>query len=195
MNSQTSLAAQIRACRRCPLGGLEGFAVPAEVGNSAPLLGFLLEAPGQHEAATSRPLVGKAGQVFDLLLEDAGLQRSEVLIMNSVRCRPPNNRLTGALGSAALEACKHWTLAEFEAYNPKVVVLMGATAIHQVFSKKPLVGKVRGMVRGTTEEFEYGKRLWVPTYHPAAILRPTGRGNRRLVVEDLKLAKELLYGN
>ncbi len=92
----------------------------------------------------------------------------------------------------AIESCDEWTRAELELYNPSVVVLMGATAMKNVFGTDPKVGLTRGQVRTTSADFEFGSRTWVGTYHPASLFRPNGKANMPLVVADLMLARDLL---
>jgi len=105
VNVDYDLVFEMNECRACPLGqqrvdralaGTGGCLVPAEVGNRYEKggLAFLLEAPGAVEDATGRPLVGLAGKLFDQMLGDVGLSRDEVLILNKVKCRPPNNNLS-----------------------------------------------------------------------------------------------------
>ena len=180
-------------CTRCPLHilrGTDGHAVPAELGSAAssPLLGFMAEAPGAQENATGkRP----AGKMFGKLLAGGGVARENVLLMNTVRCRPPHNALSSH--GYAVEACNDWTIAEFKVYDPKVVVLMGKTAIMRVFPGADLrVGEVRGSVRSTGAEHQYGARVWVPTYHPAALVRSHNTELIKLVSEDIRLAASLL---
>lgn len=166
------------------------FAVPAEVGSRyAPAgLAIMCEAPGAQEAATSRPLVGPAGGIFEGLLAEAGLERDELLLMNRVRCRPPGNRLGDAPGS--VEACDEWTQKELATYQPSVVLLMGGTAIAAVFGSTAKVSSIRGTARCTGEEHPWGKRVFLATYHPASLLPYRGPANRPLVLQDLVLAKE-----
>lgn len=167
------------------------YAVPAEVGELAPPrpLAVICEAPGAQEAATSRPLVGRAGQMFNEMLGQAGIDRRTLVIMNRVRCRPPDNKLANA--PEAIPNCNHWTQEELSAYDPSVVVVMGGTALTAVFGAKAKVGMTRGRTRTTGVTSEYGARVWIATYHPAAIARPTGRHNLPLVVGDLRRAQEL----
>ena len=183
-------------CTRCPLHTLRGdggHAVPAELGSAADdlLLGFLAEAPGAQENATGKPLVGPAGKMFGKLLAGGGVSRESVLLMNTVRCRPPHNALSSH--GYAIEACNDWTIAEFKVYDPKVVVLMGKTAIMRVFPGADIkVGEVRGSARSTGPEHQYGARVWVPTYHPAALTRSHNAELIKLVSEDIRLAATLL---
>lgn len=192
-----SPSASITACDRCDLAKLRDskgwHSVPGELIIPVhPLLGVLCEAPGEQEALTARPLVGKAGILFDSLLEQVGLNRDEVLLMNTIRCRPLKNNMKSREAIEAVVACDEWTQTEFKYYDPDVVVVMGNTATQHIFGTSATIGTMRGVVRSTGEEHKYGKRLWVPTYHPANLLPHRSPRNRPLVVKDLKLAMELL---
>ena len=198
MEQNTRLALKISVCQECRLGALRTQAVPAEVGGAYEIGGIavMCEAPGAQEDAVGRPLVGPAGREFERLLAAAGLRREELVLMNRVRCRPPRNRLTD--WPDALLGCDPWTAAELEEYAPLVVVLMGATAMAPLFGATAKVGEVRGKQRSTGPEHPWGARLWLPTYHPASLFRPSGRANKSLVIQDLREARktwELLQGN
>lgn len=167
-----------------------GYAVPATVGVSYETggLAVICEAPGAQEAATSLALVGKAGHVFDDLLSDASIDRRSLVLLNRVRCRPPNNRLASV--PEALPNCDEWLVKELDAYDPKVVVVMGATALHTIFGADAKVGATRGSTRTTGTEFPYGPRIWVATYHPASLFNNRSPLNRPAVIADLILARE-----
>lgn len=198
MESNAELASQIYTCTNCPLHEYRTVAVPAEVGTLYEPGGIALiaEAPGANEDATGRPMVGRAGDVLNRCLEKAGLVRSELLIMNRVRCRPPRNNLKDF--PEALEACDEWTIKEIEAYSPAVVVAMGRTALSVVFGAQSKVGETAGTLRATGAGFSYrvkddsGVLIWVSTYHPAAALRR--REVEAVIVEHLGLAREVWVG-
>lgn len=189
----------IQTCLRCSLGtrrealvaaGDAALAVPAELGPNAtpPLIAFMCEAPGAHEEATGHPLVGRAGQMFNRILELSGTSRDQVLMLNRVRCRPPNNDL--ASYPDATTQCDYWVKEELAAYDPKVVVLMGNTATRAIFGADVKISKVRGTMRSTGEDFDYGARLWVPTYHPSAVMR-TRRLLDEVVADVTEAVKEI----
>lgn len=192
-----ALRYSIATCHRCPLGDLRDssgtVAVPAEPGSAYRVggLAILAEAPGLRESQQGRPMVGPAGKTLDEILAAAGLQRADVLLLNRIRCRPPNNKIKSKEGLSALAECDPWLRAELSTYQPGVVLLMGGTAIEIAFGKSPSVGKTRGMVRHTRSEFEYGERTWVATAHPAAILHGDAHWGP-LILQDLQLAKEML---
>lgn len=146
------------------------------------------EAPGRNEDREGRPFVGQAGKLLDRLLAEAGLTRSEVSITNRVRCWPgmgnpdPSHR--------EKLACLPWLEQEVQEAEPGVVVLLGlqaATWAHPAV--KPKMAELRGALRA----MPVGDRvvLTIVTYHPAAALRQ-GEIVERLIVEDLRKAKEML---
>lgn len=193
MNPDPGLYAAVHECRRCPLWaqrGDDGMAVPAEVGSGYEPggLAIMCEAPGYYENQSGRPLVGKAGQTLDSILELAGMQRSDLLIVNRVRCRPPNNRLQDY--PEAVHACDHWTTQELTVYNPRVVVLMGATALRAVFGAQSKVTVTRGSFASRTDRHEWGARVYTATYHPSAATRSGGANGNvgRLIRDDLREA-------
>ena len=188
---------QINKCHACPLGDMRDAndtrAVPAEAGDNYHPGGLAIfaEAPGAKEALVGRPMVGAAGDQLNELLDYVGLSRDKVVIISRVRGRPPNNKIKSKEGVAAIAGCDPWVRAELDAYNPGVVLLMGATALELVFGKNPAVGKLRGSLRATGPEFAYGERLWVATAHPAAVLHGDPHW-LPLIMQDMALAKGLL---
>src|SRR5262249_60582317 len=84
------LAAQIRACPKCPLHRSRAVAVPGDGAPSAAVM-VIGEAPGAEEDKSGHPFVGAAGRLLDHTLADSGLSRDRLLITNVVKCRPPRN--------------------------------------------------------------------------------------------------------
>ena len=146
-------------------------------------LGLLGEAPGVQEAASGLPFVGQAGRVLEDALAAVGVRRQDCYVGNRVRCRPPANRISEY--PDALNECDTWTRAELALYNPRVMVLLGKTAFTPIFGDHP-VWQVRGHMRHTGVEHPWGSRLWVATYHPAAVLRKMELFE--MLVGDIRLA-------
>jgi uracil-DNA glycosylase family 4 len=96
-------------CAGCPLEHVgAGFMAPQFGSNGVVLLG---EALGADEADAGKPFVGKAGFKLTRLVEWAGFSRGDFTILNSVWCRPPDNKLDGQpFESAAIQHCRtvHW---------------------------------------------------------------------------------------
>ena len=109
-------------------------------------------------------------------------------LTNSVRCRPPGNRLQDY--PEAVAACASWTELEFGVYDPAVVVLMGRVAMRQVFGAEAAVGSTRGSFAATPAKHPWGARLCVCTYHPAAAVYNGGETSdvADFIVQDLRAA-------
>ena len=176
------LASQIRACKLCPLHTTRTLGVPAWIGKDYNGIGIMCEAPGREEDLRGTPLVGRAGQLLDTYLEAVNMSRDELLLINRIRCRPPNNDIKSSEAVSALAICDQWTVKELNAYKPRVLVLMGATAA------KPTFGNVSvSQGRGTYVTID--ERHYIYTYHPAAALRNPDLG--KFIMQDLLLAKAL----
>ena len=141
----------------------------------------MCEAPGREEDVRGVPLVGRAGQLLDSYLEAVGMSRDQLLLMNRIRCRPPNNDIRSSEAVSALAICDQWTVKELDVYSPRVCILMGATAAKPIWGTVP-VSTARGQYTTTD-------RTYVFTYHPAAALRNPELG--RYIMEDLVLARDL----
>ncbi len=175
-----ALARAVEECGRCGLRAGATHVVPGE-GNPAARLMLVGEGPGQQEDLTGRPFVGPAGQLLERMLAAIGLKREEVFIANVVKCRPPGNRVPADEEAAA---CLPYVLARIELVNPEVVMLLGATATRALAGKNLAITKVRG------QWFERAGRMYLPTYHPAALLRDPSK--KREAWEDLKKVRDYL---
>jgi DNA polymerase len=121
------------------------------------------EGPGANEDKLGRPFVGRAGKLLDQVLEKYQLTRQEgVFISNIVKCRPPENRLPRKI---EIDTCLPYLEEQIKLINPKIIVLLGLTAVKSYLGLKEQMKELRGK----TIEKE-GKKIMV-TYHPAAILR------------------------
>ena len=154
-----ALAAEIRACTRCPLYKGARQAVPGEGSAEAGIL-FLGEAPGYNEDVQGRPFVGAAGQLLDQLLAGIGLDRSKVFITNVVRHRPPENR--DPLPDE-IAACDAWFRAHVEVLRPRVVVTLGRFAMYK-FLPGESISRIHGRARRVADVTVF------PMFHPAAAL-------------------------
>jgi len=157
--------AQARGCVRCPELAATRNTVVFGAGNADADLMFVGEGPGANEDKQGLPFVGRAGKLLDTLLEEIGLQRSEVFIANVVKCRPPGNRDPLPI---EIENCHEYLLRQVELIEPTVICTLGN------FSTKLLRGDPTGITRlhGQPEVLVLGMRAvrLYPIYHPAAAL-------------------------
>jgi uracil-DNA glycosylase family 4 len=157
------LAEEAEACRACPLGDIRTQAVFG-VGHPSADLMFVGEAPGFHEDQKGEPFVGAAGQLLTKLIDSKlDLQRSDVMIVNVLKCRPPGNRDPLP---AEVEACSGFLREQLRLVRPRLVVALGN------FAAKLLTGSSLGITK--LRERRFTMRDGTPlmcTFHPAAALR------------------------
>jgi DNA polymerase len=177
------VADEARTCTRCGLAAGRTQVVFGRGDPDADLM-FIGEGPGQQEDEQGQPFVGRSGQLLDrLLLEETGLGRDEVRVVNVVMCRPPGNR--DPLPEE-IEACSPYLARQIELTRPKVIVTLGNFATRQVLGTKDGITKLRGR----THPHPSGAAI-VPTFHPAAVLRG-GAEPMAQMRADLVRAKLLL---
>jgi len=155
---------EARGCVACQLAGSRTQVVFG-AGNADADLMFVGEAPGANEDRMGLPFVGQAGKLLDRLLEEIGLERGDVFICNTLKCRPPDNRDPHP---HEIEACRPYLLRQIELIEPTVICTLGN------FATKLLRGDPTGISRlhGQVEVRVIGPRAvrLLPLYHPAAAL-------------------------
>lgn len=172
-----ALAVRIGACTACEELAAARTTVVAGVlpASDAPNLVLVGEAPGADEDVAGLPFVGRSGRLLDELLAEAGASRTEVGVLNVLKCRPPGNR---APRVREVARCRPWLAAQLALADPRVVVALGATAVRWFLGP----GARLTALRGEGVPWPDGRRrdggpvLVFPTYHPSAALRfgPSG---------------------
>ena len=153
-----ALAIQIRSCVQCPLHASRTKAVPGEGSPSARVM-LIGEAPGRDEDQRGQPFVGAAGRFLDQMLAGSGVDRSDLFITNTVKCRPENNRTPR---KREIDTCTSLYLFEqIELINPALIMLLGSVATKKLLGVNS-VNEVRGRV------IEHNNRKYLAGYHPAA---------------------------
>jgi len=159
--SWESIEQAIAHCRRCGLCQQRHSIVLGEGNRNADIM-LVGEGPGADEDAQGRPFVGKAGQLLDKMFLSIDMRREELYITNVVKCRPPGNRTPQ---DDEAEACLPILRMQYALIKPKIVVCLGATATRHVYDREARITRVRG------QWLEKNGTLFLPTYHPAALLR------------------------
>lgn len=178
--SWPTLTEEITRCQKCRLCAGRTYPVPGE-GNPHARLMFIGEGPGRDEDQTGRPFVGRAGQLLDKMIGAIGLSREEVFIANVVKCRPPQNRAPEA---DEVAACMPYLRAQVGLIRPQVIVLLGSSALGAILGPDHRITRERGA-------WIERKGVWfMPTFHPAALLRDESK--KRPVWEDLKKVRDKL---
>jgi uracil-DNA glycosylase len=180
-------------CKGCHLWKLGTQTVFGE-GSAAAEIMFVGEQPGDQEDRTGRPFVGPAGRLFDQALEAAGINRSDTYVTNAVKHfkweARGKRRIHQKPNWAEMTACRPWLEAELAAIEPRVLVLLGATAAQSLLGRQFRVTQNRRkLVESNLAESV------TATIHPSAILRgePEQRETELAAfVEDLRFVKSLL---
>ena len=169
------LKQEVNQCTKCILSKTRTNVVFGEGSQNAKIM-CIGEGPGYYEDQQGRPFVGKSGQLLDKILDVCGFNRKEhVFIGNIVKCRPPNNR--DPLPEER-ESCLPYLYKQIEMIEPKIIILLGATALKGLIDPNAKITKVRG------EWLNWNDRLVMPTFHPSALLR--NEKLKRSAWEDFK---------
>lgn len=163
-----AIAAEVRACRRCPLSAGRTQAVPGE-GDPDTEVVFVGEGPGFNEDRQGRPFVGRAGELLVRLLATLGWRREEVFITNVVKCRPPDNRDPEP---SEIAACAPYLQRQLEVLDPALVVTLGRHSMAR-FMPGARIGAAHGTMAPVDASTGVTDALVYALYHPAAALRST----------------------
>ena len=149
-------------CRLCGLCELRTKIVMPSGDLNSPVV-FVGEAPGEREDIIGKPFVGRSGKLLDAIMEEEGVDRSKVMITNTVKCRPPENRDPT---KEEMDACRPFL--DHELAGRKVVIGLGKSACRDLLGYE---GKMADIANTKMSIKVLGKDvLFIPTYHPAACI-------------------------
>ena len=132
-------------------------------GNPFAKLMIIGEAPGAKEEEIGEPFVGRSGKLLDKLLQNAGIDiNQDVYFCNVVKCRPPKNRRPT---KTEIQENLPWLYQQIKLVNPKIILLVGATALEAILKNKSPISILRG------KWINWNGRLVMPIFHPAYLLR------------------------
>lgn len=153
-----------RECKKCEKCILSKTRKNVVFGNGNPYSELMIigEAPGEEEDKIGIPFVGKAGRKLTEVLLKYGIERENIYITNTVKCRPPENREPRP---NELKECFYYLKKEIEVISPKIILCLGRYAVITILGEDKKISELR---KGEYEKF--GAKVFV-TYHPSAILR------------------------
>lgn len=157
-----AIAARADACDACALRQQRTRSVPGQGNPFSPDVLFIGEAPGADEDREGLAFVGAAGQFLTKMIQAMGYTREQVFIANICKCRPPKNRTPLP---EEMQACLPFLREQIHIIRPKVIVLLGGTAV------KGLLDTQVGVTRMQGQWTRYEGIPVMPTFHPAYILR------------------------
>jgi len=177
------LEKSILECKKCRLCTNRTNIVFGQ-GNKKARLMFIGEGPGADEDKQGIPFVGKAGQLMNNAFQALEINREDVYIANIVKCRPPSNRVPE---DDEVQMCLNYLRNQVILIKPKIIVLLGSTALKNILGKEYVITAVRG------NWMEKNGIKYMPTWHPAALLRDE---NKKVEFwQDLKEAKKYIDNN
>ena len=148
-------------------------------GNPKSQIMLVGEGPGEKEDIQGKPFVGEAGILLNKMLNAINIKREDVYITNVVNYRPPNNRKPEI---SEINRYSVFLREHISIINPKILILMGSTAMEAIFGQKLKISKERGKWKDT---IIYQKTyLSILTFHPAYLLRQPDQ--KKFSWKDLK---------
>ena len=151
----------LRDCKKCKLC-TNRTNIVFGTGNKQASIMFIGEGPGADEDLQGEPFVGKAGKLMNMAFDTLGIDRKELYIANIVKCRPPGNRNPE---QDEATACLNYLRNQVILVKPKIIVLLGSVAL------KNILGQEYGITASRGNWIEKKGIWYMPTWHPAALLR------------------------
>ena len=141
------------------------------------------EGPGQKEDEIGKPFVGDAGQLLNKMLSAININRENIYITNVVNFRPPNNRKPEP---NEINRYSEFLREHISIIEPKILILMGSTAMEALFGSKIKISKERG----AWKELIINNKTYLTmiTFHPAYLLRQADQ--KKYSWADLKEIKK-----
>ena len=152
-------------------------------GNPKSKIMLIGEAPGANEDDEGLPFVGRAGMLLDKMLTAINLDRKKVYISNIINYRPPENRRPT---DEEIKRYLPFITKHIEIINPKILVLLGSTAMNALIGNEVVISKMRG--KWIEKEFGNCKTSVIITFHPAFLMRQPAQ--KKMSWIDLKMIRE-----
>ena len=152
-------------------------------GNPKSKIMLVGEAPGATEDQEGLPFVGRAGMLLDKMLAAINLDRKKVYISNIVNYRPPENRKPT---EEEIRRYLPFITKHIEIINPKILVLLGSTAMNALIGNNVVISKMRG--KWIEKKFGSCKTSVIITFHPAFLMRQPAQ--KKMAWIDLKMIRE-----
>ncbi|MDC2986968.1 uracil-DNA glycosylase [Candidatus Pelagibacter bacterium] len=152
-------------------------------GNPKSKIMLIGEAPGANEDEEALPFVGRAGALLDKMLSAINLDRKKVYISNIVNYRPPDNRRPT---DEEIKRYLPFITKHIEIINPKIIVLLGSTAMNALIGKGVVISKMRG--KWIEKKFGNCKASVIITFHPAFLMRQPAQ--KKMAWIDLKMIRD-----
>ena len=152
-------------------------------GNPKSKIMLIGEAPGANEDEEGLPFVGRAGALLDKMLAAIDLDRKKVYISNIINYRPPDNRRPT---DEEIKRYLPFITKHIEIINPKILVLLGSTAMNALIGSEVVISRMRG--KWIEKKFGNCKTSVIVTFHPAFLMRQPAQ--KKMAWIDLKMIRD-----
>ena len=152
-------------------------------GNPNSKIMLIGEAPGTNEDEEGLPFVGRAGALLDKMLAAIDLDRKKVYISNIINYRPPDNRRPT---DEEIKRYLPFITKHIEIISPKILVLLGSTAMNALIGNEVVISKMRG--KWIEKKFGNCKTSVIITFHPAFLMRQPAQ--KKMAWIDLKMIRD-----
>ena len=176
------LKTKIRLIKNCDLKKNATNLVFAD-GNINSKIMIIGEGPGANEDVEGKPFVGRAGKLLDKMLASIKLDRTKVYISNVVNYRPPENRRPTEI---EIERYLPYLKSHIEIINPKILLLLGSTALNSLIGNEVVISKARG--KWIQKDIGTAKPWIIASFHPAFLMRQPEQ--KKMAWIDLKMIRE-----
>jgi len=201
VDDYAELAEEIRECTKCGLCATRHLVV-VDRGDPTAELVFIGESPGASEDATGQAFVGRAGAELDAYLAEAGVDK--FLIINVLKCRPPNNKFPGDQDSyhpaEVVNECLPWLDKQLGVLKPKAIILVGGKAACYTIYRGRDMPRVGDIVGKRMRSDDYPDVEIFSIYHTAYLLRLKNMRRdeydriRAETIETLRSAQKVVDG-
>ena len=182
LNQLEELRKRINSIKNCDLKKNATNLVFSD-GNPFAKIMIVGEGPGANEDKEGKPFVGRAGKLLDKMLTAIKLNRKNVYISNVVNFRPPMNRRPT---DEEIKKYLPFLNKHIELINPKILLLLGATALNALIGNEVVISKARG--KWTNKKFGESTIQIIASFHPAFLMRQPDQ--KKYAWEDLKMIRK-----
>jgi uracil-DNA glycosylase family 4 len=172
----------IQSIKNCELKNSANNVVFSDGSPNAKIM-IIGEGPGASEDIEGKPFVGRAGKLLDKMLEAIKLDREKVYITNVVNYRPPENRKPT---EDEIDRYFPYLKNHIEIINPKIILLLGSTALNAIIGNELVISKARG--KWQQKEIGAAKPWIISSFHPAFLMRQPEQ--KKLSWIDLKMIRD-----
>jgi DNA polymerase len=149
------------------------------------------EAPGNHEDLSGVPFCGDSGEMLTAMFSGINLIREkDYYITNVIFWRPPGNRRPT---NEELAICRPFIERHLQLFNPKVIILVGATAMNAIIDTSEAISKIRGQFLDFSPPFLENKTKIFTIFHPSFLMRQPAK--KRLAWLDMINLQKFIKNN